>query len=95
MIDGRGYPGTDLSELLARIIGAAAQSPRYGIPTCDAAARTVDDGSYTMPAPTGAPYTKPVAVGPWTQSAAENIVTATSPASCSRAGSGCASPECA
>lgn len=77
VIDGRGYPGTDLSEFLARIIGAAAQSPRYGIPTWDdAAARTVDDGSYTMPAPTGAPYTRPVAVlvGPWTQSAAENIV---------------------
>lgn len=77
VIDGRGYPGTDLRELLARIIGAAAQSPRYGVPSwADATDRTLDDDSYTQPAPTGAPYTKPVAVlvGPWTQSSAENIV---------------------
>jgi C-terminal processing protease CtpA/Prc len=76
VIDGRGYPGVDTTELVARIVGGPAPSPRYGFPSwSDASSMTLDEVSDNYPAPTGAPYTKPVAllVGPWTQSSAENL----------------------
>lgn len=77
VIDGRGYPGTDLTQLLARIIGAAAPSPKFHVPTfAGANIQSADDSQYVQAAPTGATYDKPVAIliGPQTQSFAENIL---------------------
>jgi hypothetical protein len=77
VIDGRGYPSVDTSELIARIVGGPAPSPRFATPNWLGDGELLQaDETYTQPGPTGAPYAKPVAVlvGPWTQSAAEDLV---------------------
>jgi C-terminal processing protease CtpA/Prc len=77
VIDDRGYPGVDVTELLARLIGKSAPTPMYGVPTfSDTATSKLVVTQYTQRGPTGAAYTLPVTVlvGPYTQSFAENIM---------------------
>ena len=77
VIDGRGYPSAEISELIARIVGGPAPSPQFEIPLwAGRFATSFADESYTQPGPNGPAYTKPVAVlvGPSSQSSAENYV---------------------
>lgn len=77
VLDGRGYPSTDVTELLAHVIGGPALSPQFRFPSYEGPDTfSMVQSQYTQQGPTGAPFTLPVTilVGPETQSYAEDLI---------------------